>query len=53
MHLSLFILQSLIFHRYLGMLEPTSGSVVVEGFDYKTHNQEIRKLIGFCPQYGE
>ena len=35
------------------MLEPTSGSVIVEGFDYKTHSQEIRKMIGFCPQYGK
>jgi ABC-type multidrug transport system ATPase subunit len=37
----------------LGMLEPTSGSVIVEGFDYRTHSQEIRKMIGFCPQYGK
>lgn len=34
------------------MLEPTSGYVIIEGLDYRTHSQEIRKLIGFCPQYG-
>jgi len=34
-------------------MEPTSGHVVVEGFDYRTHSQEIRKMIGFCPQYGK
>ncbi len=37
----------------VGMLEPTSGTVIVEGFDYRTHSEEIRKMIGFCPQYGK
>lgn len=40
------------FHFYLGMLEPTSGSITVEGLDGQLHIQEIRKIIGFCPQYG-
>ncbi len=44
---------ALSFDWFVGMLEPTSGCVVVEGFDYRTHSQDIRKLIGFCPQYGK
>jgi len=52
-YLFLVTLNILIFDRFVGMLEPTSGSVIVEGFDYRTHSQEIRKMIGFCPQYGK
>jgi ABC-type glutathione transport system ATPase component len=37
----------------VGMSEPTSGTVIVEGYDYRTHSEEIRKMIGFCPQYGK
>ncbi|CAF3375160.1 unnamed protein product [Rotaria sp. Silwood1] len=33
------------------MLEPTSGSVTVQGMDNREHIQEVRKLLGFCPQY--
>ncbi|CAF4618859.1 unnamed protein product [Rotaria sp. Silwood1] len=35
----------------VGMLEPTSGSVTVQGMDNREHIQEVRKLLGFCPQY--
>ncbi|CAF3734537.1 unnamed protein product [Rotaria sordida] len=35
----------------VGMLEPTSGSITVKGLDGRMHIQEIRKIIGFCPQY--
>jgi len=34
------------------MLEPTSGSVIVEGLDNQAHIQDVRKILGFCPQYG-
>jgi ABC-type multidrug transport system ATPase subunit len=37
----------------LGMLEPTSGSVTVEGMDSRMHIQDVRRILGFCPQYGE
>ena len=37
---------------HAGMLEPTSGQVVVEGLDYRTHSEQIRQRIGFCPQAG-
>ena len=36
----------------LGMLEPTSGEVKVEGMDHRMHIQDVRKILGFCPQYG-
>ncbi|CAF0848696.1 unnamed protein product [Rotaria sordida] len=34
----------------VGMLEPTSGHVTIEGLNNRTHIQEVRKIIGFCPQ---
>ena len=36
----------------VGMLEATSGSVKVEGLDNRLHIQDIRRIVGFCPQYG-
>ncbi len=36
----------------VGMLEPTSGHVTVEGLDNRMHIQDVRKIVGFCPQYG-
>ncbi|CAF3480607.1 unnamed protein product [Rotaria socialis] len=36
---------------YLSMLQPTSGSITVEGLDGQINIQEVRKMIGFCPQY--
>jgi ABC-type multidrug transport system ATPase subunit len=35
------------------MLEPTSGSVTVDGLDHRMHIQDVRKNLGFCPQYGK
>jgi ABC-type multidrug transport system ATPase subunit len=35
------------------MLEPTSGYVTVEGLDNRIHIQDVRKILGFCPQYGK
>jgi ABC-type Na+ transport system ATPase subunit NatA len=40
------------FFNVAGMLEPTSGRVTVEGLDLGTNIQDVRKIIGFCPQYG-
>ena len=37
----------------IGMLEPTSGQVTVEGLDNRQHIQDVRRLLGFCPQYGK
>lgn len=36
-----------------GMLEPTHGKVLIEGFDIQKNLQQARKLLGFCPQYGQ
>ncbi len=33
-----------------GLLEPTNGTALVGGFDIKKQINEIRKLIGVCPQ---
>jgi ABC-type multidrug transport system ATPase subunit len=35
------------------MLEPTLGYVRVEGLDHRMHIQDVRKILGFCPQYGK
>jgi ABC-type multidrug transport system ATPase subunit len=37
----------------LGMLEPTSGQVTIEGLDNRRNIQDVRKILGFCPQYGK
>ena len=34
------------------MLEPTSGTITIEGLDSCQHIQDVRKVLGFCPQYG-
>jgi ABC-2 type transport system ATP-binding protein len=33
-----------------GLLEPTSGSVTVGGFDVRKHPEKVKELIGVCPQ---
>lgn len=33
-----------------GLLEPTEGTAIVGGFDIKKQINEIRKMIGVCPQ---
>ncbi|VDP46968.1 unnamed protein product [Soboliphyme baturini] len=34
-----------------GVLPPTFGTVYVDGKDIRSHASEIRKSLGFCPQY--
>jgi ABC-2 type transport system ATP-binding protein len=34
----------------VGLLEPSSGSVEVGGYDIKAQSEKIRELIGVCPQ---
>lgn len=34
-----------------GMLDSTSGSIHVNGFDIKNHMEEIRSKMGLCPQH--
>ncbi|CAF5210430.1 unnamed protein product [Rotaria magnacalcarata] len=36
----------------VGMMEATSGRVLLQGLDHRIHIQQTRKMIGFCPQYG-
>ncbi|CAF3058558.1 unnamed protein product [Rotaria sp. Silwood2] len=35
----------------VGMLEATSGCVILQDLDHRIHIQQTRKMIGFCPQY--
>ncbi|CAF4744310.1 unnamed protein product [Rotaria sp. Silwood1] len=35
----------------VGMMEATSGCVILQGLDHRIHIQKTRKMIGFCPQY--
>lgn len=34
-----------------GLLKPTAGSMTVNGFDFKTDMQDIRRTLGVCPQH--
>ena len=35
----------------LGLLEPTSGSVTVLGYDVHTQAMELRALVGYMPEH--
>jgi ABC-2 type transport system ATP-binding protein len=35
----------------LGLLQPTSGTVSVLGFDSRSHALEIRRLVGYMPEH--
>jgi len=37
----------------VGMLEPTSGRVTIQGFDNQLQIEKVRHYLGFCPQYGK
>ncbi|VVC45536.1 Hypothetical protein CINCED_3A002705 [Cinara cedri] len=34
-----------------GLVSPTSGTALIEGYDIKTHMKTIRSSLGLCPQY--
>lgn len=34
-----------------GLFPPSSGTVVVNGFDMKTNIREAQRSLGLCPQY--
>lgn len=36
-----------------GMLEATHGTVTVDGWNTQTNIEEVRRVLGFCPQYGK
>ena len=40
-----------LFNIVTGMISPSSGTVFVCGFDVRTHIQDVRRLIGLCPQF--
>jgi ABC-type Na+ transport system ATPase subunit NatA len=35
----------------VGMLEPTSGTVYVNGFDVRLQTKQARRSLGLCPQF--
>jgi ABC-type multidrug transport system ATPase subunit len=35
------------------MLEATAGHITINGIDIRTNIQDVRKILGFCPQYGQ
>ncbi|XQJ28617.1 ATP-binding cassette protein subfamily A, member 10, putative [Leishmania guyanensis] len=42
--------KSTIMGMATGMVNPTSGDVFVRGYDARTHLDECRQSIGYCPQ---
>ncbi|KAG5473438.1 hypothetical protein LSCM4_03504 [Leishmania orientalis] len=42
--------KSTIMGMATGMVNPTSGDVYVRGYDARTHLEECRQNIGYCPQ---
>ena len=34
-----------------GFLEPSGGTVVVNGYDIQTNIANVRKTLGLCPQH--
>ena len=47
-HLSYF---KLLFLHFLGFLEPSGGTAIVNGYDIQTDIAKVRKTLGLCPQH--
>ena len=43
--------KSLIGYRCLGLIPPTSGRIIVHGYDISTSMDKVRNILGLCPQY--
>jgi ABC-type multidrug transport system ATPase subunit len=39
------------FKMLCGQVEPSAGSISIQGFDVTTNAAEARRLIGYCPQF--
>jgi ABC-type multidrug transport system ATPase subunit len=37
--------------RCLGLIPPTSGRIIVHGYDISTSMDKVRNILGLCPQY--
>ena len=35
-----------------GILEPTSGTIIVDGVSFKNQWENYRRMVGYCPQHG-
>ncbi|KAK7195511.1 ATP-binding cassette subfamily A, member 1 [Novymonas esmeraldas] len=42
--------KSTIMGMATGMVEPTNGDIYIRGYDARTHLEECRQNIGYCPQ---
>ena len=49
--LFLFKKRSLVIIILLGLIPPTSGQIIVNGFDIATSMDSVRDILGLCPQY--
>lgn len=36
---------------FKGLIPPTSGQIIVNGFDIATSMDDVRNILGLCPQY--
>jgi ABC-type multidrug transport system ATPase subunit len=36
---------------FKGLIPPTSGQIIVHGFDIATSMDSVRDILGLCPQY--
>lgn len=36
---------------FLGLIPPTEGQIIVDGHDIATSMDEVRHVLGLCPQY--
>jgi len=39
------------FFFFKGLIPPTSGQIIVHGFDIATSMDNVRDILGLCPQY--
>jgi ABC-type multidrug transport system ATPase subunit len=47
----LFLGKSTTISMITGLIPPTSGQIIVNGFDIATSVDDVRDTLGLCPQY--
>jgi ABC-type multidrug transport system ATPase subunit len=43
--------KDLLIILFKGLIPPTSGQIIVNGFDIGTSMDSVRDILGLCPQY--
>jgi ABC-type multidrug transport system ATPase subunit len=49
-----FICSKIVFLKiflFKGLIPPTSGQIIVNGYDIATSMDSVRDILGLCPQY--